>query len=1031
MLRGARSSLAALGVLIASACPASTQVQTSLAPRTAVDINSILEGERPNLGDIAAKQALAESPVPETLAGAELARFYHRRALARWDLGRPKQAIEDCESAIGVARASSLDPYDHQTLLLRLISNTGEPWRAVGVLDEMVRDNSAPYRRWRLLSIYRHRILNTLQAGRTDEAENYLKLAEAIMADAIARDIPLGLASNWVLEDARANVLVRRGDYAAAEHSMQRAREFNLIVIERQASQGNYNLRSSQEFNADHSIVIAARMKMLQGRLTEAESDMRRALLNRLKAVGKYNVEMPLFIQPLAAVIAVQGRFAEAEKLIRTAVEISDALGIAKDSTRHLEILQSLAKILALEDHWSDAAAAFDEMENITGRLPEQVRDLYLLSSVHVNALYETARVPEGIKLAQLLVRKQTIGLGPNHIETANAHGFLAIGLALTHREKEALQEFAAAISVFESQAAGDDEGNGALLLDKARRTIVEAYITLLARSSSPSQTTDINESFRLADLIRGSAVQRAIARSAARVAAGNDVLSGLVRREQDLEIQIREQLLTLNKLLATPSDQRGEGSIKAVDASIERLRRERDSARAEIGVKFPSYASLVDPKPPSIDEIRASLTPGEAMLSFYFGRQASFVWVVAKEGAATFAEIDVTRDRIDERVHKLREPFESQAAMISDIRPFDLSLAYDLYSLLLKPTRSTWERARSLIVATNGALGLLPLSLLPTAPATVQTDDDPLFSSYRAIPWLARTHTVTLVPSAAALQTLRRLPPANPLRRELIAFGDPLFSAEQAAELQAPARELVVADAGAIASRGLPLVRRSTPNLSGGGSIDLSMLPPLPDTADELRAIARALGADPATSVQLGRSANEQAVKTMDLSTFKVVVFATHGLVAGELDGLTEPALALSAPHLAGVEGDGLLKLSEILDLRLDADWVVLSACNTGAGQTTGSEAASGLGKAFFYAGTRAVLVTNWSVNSAASRQLIADLFRRQSENPALTRAEALRQASLALIDGPGFTDSRGATLFAYAHPLFWASYAIIGDGG
>jgi CHAT domain-containing protein len=182
---------------------------------------------------------------------------------------------------------------------------------------------------------------------------------------------------------------------------------------------------------------------------------------------------------------------------------------------------------------------------------------------------------------------------------------------------------------------------------------------------------------------------------------------------------------------------------------------------------------------------------------------------------------------------------------------------------------------------------------------------------------------------------------------------------------------------------------------------------------------------------LNLGTAANEQTVKTADLSNYRIIVFATHGLVPGDLNGLTQPALALSAPDVAGVPGDGLLTMEEILTLKLDADWVVLSACNTGAGAGAGAEAASGLGRAFFYAGTRAILVTNWSVHSASARELVSDLFRRQAKDPNITRGEALRQAMIALIDSDGFKDEAGRTLFSYAHPLFWAPYSIIGDGG
>ena len=97
---------------------------------------------------------------------------------------------------------------------------------------------------------------------------------------------------------------------------------------------------------------------------------------------------------------------------------------------------------------------------------------------------------------------------------------------------------------------------------------------------------------------------------------------------------------------------------------------------------------------------------------------------------------------------------------MISDIPPFDLKLGLRaLFAAAASRSRAGWKPAKNLIVVTNGALGLLPLSLLPTAPAEDRSDDDPLFAGYRSVPWLARTHAVTMVPSAAALRTLRQLP--------------------------------------------------------------------------------------------------------------------------------------------------------------------------------------------------------------------------------------------------------------------------------
>jgi CHAT domain-containing protein len=122
---------------------------------------------------------------------------------------------------------------------------------------------------------------------------------------------------------------------------------------------------------------------------------------------------------------------------------------------------------------------------------------------------------------------------------------------------------------------------------------------------------------------------------------------------------------------------------------------------------------------------------------------------------------------------------------------------------------------------------------------------------------------------------------------------------------------------------------------------------------------------------------------------------------------------------------------MTEILGLKLDADWVVLSACNTGSGSGAGAEAVSGLGRAFFYAGSRALLVTNWPVETTSARALTTDIFSRQAADPSLARAEALRRAMVGLMDGPGYRNQEGTELFTYAHPIFWGPFSIVGDGG
>jgi CHAT domain-containing protein len=197
--------------------------------------------------------------------------------------------------------------------------------------------------------------------------------------------------------------------------------------------------------------------------------------------------------------------------------------------------------------------------------------------------------------------------------------------------------------------------------------------------------------------------------------------------------------------------------------------------------------------------------------------------------------------------------------------------------------------------------------------------------------------------------------------------------------------------------------------------------LPALPETADELNEVAKDLGA-PASDIHLGADASETTVKRAPLIDYSIIYFATHGLVAGDVKGLAEPSLALSIPKQPSELDDGLLTASEVAQLKLNADWVVLSACNTIAGDRPGAEALSGLARSFFYAGARALLVSHWAVDSEAATRLATTTFQRLKSDPKAGRAQALRQAMLAYL---GDTSSP-----KNAYPAFWGPFALIGEG-
>ena len=162
---------------------------------------------------------------------------------------------------------------------------------------------------------------------------------------------------------------------------------------------------------------------------------------------------------------------------------------------------------------------------------------------------------------------------------------------------------------------------------------------------------------------------------------------------------------------------------------------------------------------------------------------------------------------------------------------------------------------------------------------------------------------------------------------------------------------------------------------------------------------------------------------KRVKLDDSKVVAFSTHSLVSGEFKGLAEPALVLTPPDTATDHDDGLLTASEIAQLKLDADWVILSACNTASGETPGAQGLSGLAKAFFYAGSRALLVSHWPVETHSATALTTGMFEELRTNANIGRAEALRRSMMKL----AANDNQPH----YAHPAFWAPFVVVGEGG
>ena len=331
------------------------------------------------------------------------------------------------------------------------------------------------------------------------------------------------------------------------------------------------------------------------------------------------------------------------------------------------------------------------------------------------------------------------------------------------------------------------------------------------------------------------------------------------------------------------------------------------------------------------------------------------------------------------------------------------------------------WSPAKHVIFVADNALASIPMGMLLRKDVIGVDKSEQMFAGFKKLPWLIRSHAVSMAPSVSSFALLRKTEGSNDQRLAFMGVGDPIFDPLAS-----------VADVGQ-SRGGTQFALRAVSKTRGLTKASLVSLPRLLDTADEINAIADVVGADFKRDIFLGNRANEAEIRNLNASgalrKYRILSFATHGLIPGDLDGLMSPALALSAPSEGSSEpwDDGLLTAEEIMELDLNADWAILSACNTASAETSSTEAFSGLGRAFFYAGARSLLLSNWPVFSDSTRQLMVSLFKHEATSN--SRAQALRAAMLTIMDKGEFDDGKGLK-FSYAHPLFWAPFTLVGDG-
>jgi CHAT domain-containing protein/tetratricopeptide (TPR) repeat protein len=832
--------------------------------------------------------------------------------------------------------------------------------------------------------------------GRFPEAEALRRREIAIMEAAVGPDSP--------------DLAISLNNFGTLLSAEARAEEAEVILRRALAIQEKY-------YKADHPDIavtlnnIADAVSKRPDRIDEAIALYRRSLALREKTNGERSQAAAVALNNLAATLIEAKRYAEAEPIARRSIAIDEATrppGHPAIATG----LNNLANVL-------DYLGRFDEAR------PVYERSLAIRKAALGNAHPD--------------VIVSLLNIGSNAIDRRDwraAFDTLNTAGGLWRQRQSVLNT---GLSAFGTRAGSDMERTRSTFLGLA---LAAERLRMTAGEDEKQRLTSL--AFEALQLSSDSAAAGALAKAGARSASGNPLVAALVRDRQD----IAERYQTLDRQMLLALGETGAAlDQKLIDqsrAAMATLTSRAAALDATLVREFPDYASLLTPAPLPLSDTQALLGEHEALVLAAPTRSGTHVfavtrdqvrWYVAKlTGNEATAQVAALRCGLDAESwvpdggKACRE--RTQASPEGDLLPFDTGLAHRLFKDLLGPAEDVIQGKRLLILGSD-AFTTLPFHVLVTAPppagATIR-------DRLAGVAWLGQSYPTTLIASVAGLKIERGKLRDAQAAKPFLAFANPLLTGADGRDRSAFERQACPPRGPQTLAR---VASRSMTRADGGKRMfdieEIRRAVPLPETADEVCAVADALSASQ-SDIYLGARATVRQVKLLAqqgaLANFRIIHFATHGLVAGGQSSieaaLTEPSILLTPPPpgttgAALDEDSGLLRASDIAALQLNAEWVVLSACNTAAGGAKDAEQLSGLARAFFHAGAKALLVSHWAIDSDAAVVLTTRAFSELARDPGLVRASALQRAMATLIASP---DAR------LAHPASWAPFVVVGHG-
>ena len=956
-------------------------------------------------------QRVLEEPVPQGLSRQDREGIYQKKDLAAQFLGDDvlrEKMLRDWVRDVGSPQAKGV-------LGGFLIYNSDRPQEGI----DLIRQNVARLEREKKLpgaAMDQAKLIETYSSLRMiDQAEEAIKQAEDNLR-IISRLPDQGELPYW---KALANALVLQ---AKAGHSWRAAKYEDAA---RQALESNHlfstlepfwpTLKNPRRKNNDtnawlRGIIRYATIRIDQGDLFEAERAIRQAI-QFAEQRGRFRSHAGL-LRTISRLKFRQGDYEGGLKHVGEALDVFERRGRSKRSQPYLWHRNTMKSHLAGLQRWDDLYAEIARDDELVGQdalLSRVVRN----HGVRWLAYLKNNRIDDAVAVCRDWLKGGEKIFGPNHPFTAFRRGALATALAQSERP-EARQE---ALGLF--RIAYKDLTVSATLLNQQdypyrlwlKNFIFESYIQLLLTLPEANQTSIQSEIFSVASFTSGSSVQQAINDAAARTKINDPLLAELVRKDQDAA----RELEALYDFVSGSNDESKQipEVMRALDERIRSLEDQRRSYKLAIEKQFPDFAQLVAPKPVSLERLQAQLKPGEAFLSVTPFKTGFLSFLVTKEGFSMSVP-KVTQDQATREVDRMRTTLDV-AGLGRRAPVFDFKASFSIYDQVVAPHEIYLKGKTELIVSAFGALAQFPFAVL--------VDSNWQGREYTEAPWLAKRFAISYTTSPTAWLAVKALASSPAGSRPLIAWGDPLYKVSNRVDMDSPTS--VTGGSNTLRSRSVAITRNTPVRDLTQPMVDVVVydsLPPLPETRDEVFALAKVLNADPAKDIIVGPDATRESVlkasEAGELKERSVVVFATHGLIPGDLPSLTQPALAMSGA--ADASRSPLLTLDDVLSLKLNADWVVLSACNTAAADGKAQEALSGLARGFFYAGSRSLLVTHWSVESESATLLTTRTFQAYRGEPGLTRAQALNRAMLSVMNEKKFS-----------HPAFWAPYVLVGEGG